>query len=616
MCGIFGFTGAAQPEVLAGLEGALRHRGPDDAGSFTADELSLGATRLAIIGREDGRQPLSNEDGSLVLVCNGEIYNHRALRRQLERRGHRLATGSDAEVVLHLYEEEGAAMLSRLEGMFALALWDAGRRRLLLARDAMGMKPLLYARHEGRLYFASEAKALFLATDVPRQLDAVALEALVGLGFVPGERTLFAGVRRLPAGCCLCLAPGRGDEPWSGGEPMPFAPPCPVERGGPAGAAAAAALRGALEAAVESHLEAEVPLGASLSGGLDSSVMVALMARLLGRPFPTYTIGFAGDQDERGWARRVAEHCGTEHRELTASGEDLLARLPAVLWHLEEPRNGPMAPGDLLFERVRGDGVEVVLIGEGADELFGGYHRLKTALPPLGWLPARAGRRLYLASRGGDGARRRLVGPELQRAVAAGSEVDATLDPVFARRGRARAEGLLRLEQEVRLPEGHLMRNDRLAMAHGLETRLPYLDPGVVALARSMPLSETVRWRGEKHVLREAARGLLPDDVRGRRKEGQRDPLRRLLRAGMLDLAQGLLAEAAVQRRGLFASTQVGRLLRRVAGGAGGFAPMRLNLLVLVELWHRVFLDPPRLQPPAGVASPPVAPAPAAAASP
>ena len=663
MCGIFGFTGPPDAPRLEVLRQALRHRGPDGFGAVQLPRATLGCDRLAIVGLADGAQPLASEDGRLQLVCNGEIYNHLQLRRELEARGHRFATGSDAEVIVHAYEEAGAAAFALLSGMFALALWDDARQSLVLARDPAGMKSLSYVRHEGRWWFASEAKAL-LALGVERRLDLAALDGLLRLGFVPGSRTLFDGILRLPAGCTWTLGdPGRDragtgglgrDHAGAGGlardraagglglapsgpasgfgqgrglhgtaprsdrdaadlEPRiePFVAAAGAGAGtdartsvaaGGRGAATtpdalAAELRRCLAAAVESHLAAEVPVGASLSGGLDSSLLVGLMAEIAGPGVRTFAIGAAGDQDERPFARQVAERFRTDHCEIAVAPEELWAHLPRVIWNAEEPRTGPLVPNHLLFARAARD-VRVLLLGEGADELFGGYLRFKTALPPLDRLPRRFAAALYGTRKLGASAAS-LYGGALAAAHAAQDPFDAYLGPALARRGPARLQALLDFERRVQLPNAHLQRVDLLSMAHAVEARLPYLDPGVAALAERTPAALKVAWRSEKLVLRQAARGLLPAGILERRKQGQRNPFRLWEAAGVLDQAAALLSEPVLRSRGLFQPRGVGRLLARLRRGRGlPFDRHRMHLLVLIEIWHRVFLDPARPEPP------------------
>ncbi len=605
MCGIFGFTGPQDAESLAALGAALRHRGPDGEGVFAGAALSMGCDRLAIVGRANGAQPLASEDGRIRLVCNGEIYNHVEMRRALAARGHRFATDSDAEVAVHAFEDEGVAALGRLRGMFALALWDDAAGRLILARDRAGMKPLCTLRHGGRLWFASEAKALLLATGLARRLDTAALDGLLRLGFVPGPRTLFAGIARLPAGCTLTVDPRSVDR---GGimRPEPLAAPPAFEAEGAADignrdpAGLAAALRRRLAAAVDSHMAADVEVGASLSGGLDSSLLVALMAERAGAGVRTYSIGCPGDQDERPFARRVAERCRTRHCEIAVRPEDLWARLPRVIWQAEEPRTGPLVPNDLLFARAARD-VGVLLLGEGADELFGGYLRFKTALPPLDRVPRRLAAALYGTRKLGTASRLDGGRPAAARdgEDPLADHLATHLDTALRQRGPARLAALLDYERRVQLPNAHLPRVDLLSMAHALEARLPFLDDGVVDLAARVPLSLKVGWRGEKMLLREAARGLLPEEILGRRKQGQANPLRLWETAGLLDLAMPLLDPATIAARGLFRPRTVESLVSRLRRRRGlPFDRNRLHLLVLVEIWHRVFIDPQRLAPP------------------
>ncbi|HUM00865.1 MAG TPA: asparagine synthase (glutamine-hydrolyzing) [Thermoanaerobaculia bacterium] len=596
MCGIFGFSGAPAPRLLAEMAQRLRHRGPDDTGCHTSPGISMGTDRLAIVGVTDGQQPLFNEDGSLALVVNGEIYNSASLRSRLERLGHRFSTSADGEVILHVFEEEREASFSRLEGMFALALWDERRRRLILARDPMGMKPLFFVRHDGRFAFASEVKALLCLPGLERRVDVEALSGLLELGSVPRDRTLFAGIRRLPPGHLLWLeASGEVRQ-------APFWRP-------PAPGASADGRRNVqndpvpefvriFTGAVQSHLMSEVPLGASLSGGLDSSLVVAAMSRATGAPVKTFSVGFSGERDERPFARIVADHCRSDHREVTLSGQDVLRTIPQLLWHLEEPRNGPMLPNHLLFERAARE-VKVVLVGEGADELFGGYLRFKTSLGPLGYLPSPLGRAAYLAGHRGGTQARVALRPELRDSFPPSSWHEA-LGQAFLRRGERRSQALLGFEQAERLPNSHLMRVDLLAMAHSVEARLPYLDRGVVEFANRLPLVWKTRLRGEKRILREAARAFLPAAICDRPKLGQGNPLRTFVRSGFLDLARDLLRPSAVEGRGLFRSTYLKQLLRRVERGPLlPFDLGRLHLFVLIEAWHRIFIDPAEVVPPA-----------------
>ena len=595
MCGIFGFTGPRDDELAARALVLLAHRGPDAAAAVADEEVTLGATRLAIVGVANGDQPLSSEDGEIVAVFNGEIYNHEPLRDELERRGHRFSTDTDAEVVVHLYEEVGDALLTRIEGIFAFALWDRRRARLLLARDPMGVKPLFWTECGGRFRFASEIKALCADPEVPRRLDPRALDGFLALNFVPGERTLLEGVRRLLPGHALVrTAAAISTAPyWT----------CHVQ-GVAGGGDPVSGFLAHFERAVASQLAHEVPMGFALSGGIDSSLVVAMASRLLGAPVRTFAIGAPGPHDERPWAERVARHCGTEHTPVELGAGDLLARLPSTIWHLEEPRGGPIVAQHTFYETVARS-VRVLVVGEGADELFGGYPRLKSACGAAAWLPAPIARRLYqaqslLVSGGHD-----ILSDDFERARERPSPDIALLEPVFAATGVRRRERMLAFEQSERLPSSHLTIVDRLSMAHSVEARVPFLDRALVEYVNRLPIGWKLRLRGEKRLLREAARGLLPEAVRTRPKYGFRDPIALWLESGLLELADRLLDPASVAARGHWRPAAIERLRAKARRGLRSpFDPFHFFRIVQLELWHRLFVDPARLEPPNGALSP------------
>jgi len=379
MCGIAGVAYAArerpvEADLLDALAGALAHRGPDGHGSWSEPGAGLAHRRLAVIDRSPAaRQPLANEDGSVHLVFNGEIYNYRELRTELAERGHRLASASDAEVIVHLYEEIGDRLLERIEGMFAFGLWDARRRRLLLARDRVGEKPLKYARlADGSLLFASELKALLASGLVPRERDPVAIDDFLSLGFVPAPRSGFAHVRKLPAGHKLVWHDGAlaTSRYWS----LDFrAKPRRTRQEW------SEAVRGEVQRAVARRLVADVPVGAFLSGGIDSSIVVACMAQASPRPVQTFSIGIDdAEHDESAWAQRVAEHCATEHHEFRVRAADAKL-LPELARLFEEPYADPSALPTWLLAREARRHVTVALTGDGGDEGFAGYERYARA---------------------------------------------------------------------------------------------------------------------------------------------------------------------------------------------------------------------------------------------
>ncbi len=593
MCGIFGFTGAGDEILMRAMAAVLNHRGPDHEGIYSDESVSLGNRRLSIIDVAGGDQPLFDESGDVIAVYNGEIYNYLPLRDELERRGHRFATDSDGEVICHLYEEHGPDLVTRLSGMFALALWDRSRRRLVLARDRLGIKPLFWSQVGGRFFFASEIKAFFQAPDFIRDVDRAALDALITLRYVPGSRTLFRGVRSFPPGHVGVWTAEGGlalDRYWGAsvkGERRESVPRLVDE------------FCDLFSRTVESHLMSDVPLGATLSGGLDSSLVVALMSRVMDRPAKTYSIGFGGSGDERVFARLVADHCGTDHTEFSESVEYFSENLPRLLWHAEEPASGALFP-TLFLARRASEHVKVMLVGEGADEIFGGYVRFKTAAGPLGWLPGPVGRWAYLKGVNAitPGEKGRLMAPAWRGPEDGPNLLDERFNGSFSRFGARRREDLLAFEQADQLPNYHLSRVDRLTMAYSVEARVPYLDHRVVEFVNTVPVRYKLRGFTEKYLLRLAASRYLPRKIVDRRKKGMSTPVEAWYGRGLKELAGEILIEAARKRRGYFQGAYLRRLFSR-AGGRHLFVNEtdKLNLLMMIEYWHRVFIDPEQFVP-------------------
>jgi asparagine synthase (glutamine-hydrolysing) len=630
MCGIAGILsldGGTPPDrgELAAMGAALAHRGPDGAGELHDGPLGLAIRRLAIVDPADGAQPLASEDGNVHVICNGEIYNAPALRRDLERRGHRFRTRSDVEVLVHLYEERGLGFLDGLRGMFALALWDARERRLVLARDPFGIKPLVYALAPGRIAFASELKALLTLPWVSREIDLEALETYLAVNAVLAPRTIFRDARKLPAGHVLVAGAGtvRVER---------FARPGPVSAATvrrEAPAVLAAELRERLADSVRAHLAADVEVGVLLSGGVDSGTVAALAATELARPLKTFSIGFTEPSfDELAAARQVARRYGTEHRELVV-GPDAATALHAVAATFDEPRGDSTALPYWLAARHAASEVKAVLSGEGGDELFGGYQTyvagrlaalarpLAAAEPLLTRWPS-SSRRLSLdyklrrLARGAGlapverhhafkeifsaGARAELLRPERR-----GSE-----DPLEAYRSRYAesqgAEAVARLQDldvGTFLADDLLAQTDRAGMAHGLEIRVPYLDPVVAELAYALPLGARVRGLQTKPVLRAAAAPLLPPAIARGPKRGFCAPAAAWLRGPLLPLARELLAPSRIREQGYFAPGVVtGLLERHVARREDLSRP--LWALIAFGLWHDAHASAPAAAPQVG----------------
>jgi asparagine synthase (glutamine-hydrolysing) len=620
MCGICGIAtthGVVDVDALRAMSDLLVHRGPDSGGEHIDGGVALAARRLSIIDLEHGDQPIANEDGSCVVVQNGEIYNYPELRRELERAGHELRTRCDTEALVHLYEEQGPAFAARLRGMFAAAIWDAPRRRLVLARDRYGIKPLYYRHVDGELRFASELRAL------PRgEIDLNALEAFLAFNSIPAPYSIFRDVRKLPAGHVLV---------WEDGA-------ITVERYARPGPAAEGELRTGDEAevveelrarlrdSVRAHLLSDVPVGVLLSGGVDSAVLAALAAQETPEPVHTFTIGFAERSfDERDDARLVAERYGTAHHELLVRPEpELLLR--ALAEAFDEPFADSSALPTYLVSRLAAEHVKVALSGEGGDELFGGYYTYVADLTADHLAPlARAVRPLVEALPAStrkaslDYKAKRFVRaahlPPLERhhgwkeifSAEARAELTgrrAAFDPVDIYRARyaetAGAPELARLQDVdfgVYLVDDLLVKTDRASMAHSLEARVPFLDPLVTNLAFALPTRLKVRGLAKKVLLRKAAEPLLPTEVVHGRKRGFSIPAAAWLRGELEPFARETLSPENLHRQGFFQPEPVTRLIDEHVAGREDWSRQLWGLLAFT-LWYErhVEQEPPRLE--------------------
>ena len=605
MCGIAGMasrTGAVDPERLRAMSATLVHRGPDSDGELLDGPVALAARRLSIIDLEGGDQPIANEDGTVHVIQNGEIYNFRELRAELEQAGHRFSTRSDTEVLVHLYEEHGEGFADRLRGMFAVAIWDSRRRRLVIARDRFGIKPLYYRDEAGQLTFASELRAL------PRgEVDPDALEAFLAFNSVPAPFSIFAGTRKLPAGHLLI---------WQDGETRVerYARPVPAEVRDEDSAELAEELRARLRDSVRAHLIADVPVGVLLSGGVDSSLLAALAAQESGETVHTFSIGFEERSfDELDDARSVASMYGTRHEELTLRPDAALL-LPRLAETFDEPFADSSALPTYLVSELAARHVKVALSGEGGDELFGGYYtyaadllalrvgRLAPRIRPLVERLPSSSRRAsfdYKAKRFVRGA----ALPPLERHHAwkeiFSPDVRAELtgrrsgyDPVDLLRARFEetegAELLTRLQDVdlgTYLVDDLLVKTDRASMAHSLEARVPYLDPVVAGLAQSLPTRLKVRGLRKKILLRKAAAPLLPQRIVYGRKRGFSIPAAAWLRGELEPFARDVLAPDTLRRQGFFRPEPVERMIDRHVAGEEDLSRQLWGLLAFT-LWH------------------------------
>lgn len=653
MCGFVGILRLGErplpePQLVRRMLATIQHRGPDEAGEYLSNDIQLGVVRLSIIDVKGGHQPVRGCDGEPVCVYNGEIYNHYELRRELQQAGHWLQSESDSAVLPHLYEKFGTELFQRLRGMYALALWDPSQRRLVLARDRLGIKPLYFAETPDYLVFASEIKALLASGLFPRGIDRDALDDVLSLSYPCPPRTLFRNVRELrPAHWLEAHAGRRPAAPrryWR----APFVPN--GEHRKVARRDAEVELRGMLRRKVYDHLMSDVPVATYLSGGLDSSALSALVAEATGDPPATFSIGFASaEHDESAFAGRMAASLGGKHHTIVCD-RDTAHCYPETLWHTELPLQFPLAlPLGLLSARARAEGYKVVLTGEGADELMGGYDCFRADKmrrlfdrPLLRKLRPAVYRRLYgwhglpdgtvdlmLANQarsaqvmqrfGGvypawfdmwttlDLDRQRLLGPDGRRARPVDEAPEGFLGLLPEQVGELHPfDAILALELESRLPSWILQIGDRASMASGVEARVPFLDHELVE--HVVALSPALKMRGftEKALLRGAVADLLPREIASRPKRPFYTPLKSwFFSAGAPDYVGEVLGERAVRDAGLFDPEVVARLRRDILRVPDGHLlrvqhEWVLTLILGVQILHALFVQaPPQAQPPA-----------------
>jgi asparagine synthase (glutamine-hydrolysing) len=624
MCGICGVVQiggeprqVVSPETLERMTDAMTHRGPNDRGIHQADGVAFGARRLSIIDVEAGHQPFANEDGEIWGMQNGELYNHEEIRRELGRDGHVFRTRCDTEILPHLYEAHGPRLAEQLRGKFAVAVWDARRRRAVIARDRLGVKPLYWSRVGDLVVFASELKSLLASGLIGTELDYEAIDAYLTFGFFSGPRTPLAGVNKLMPGHRLVIdADGVSDEAyWSYPEPAPA-------HGGTVDDWADGLLE-QLEDAVRSRLMSDVPLGAMLSGGLDSSVIVALMARNMSEPVKTFSVGFAedGEKNELSDARLVSRTLGTDHHELELSVSDATVDLEQLTWQIDEPLADLSSLGFAALCELAAQHVTVALSGQGADELLGGYakHQAAAAAAAFQHLPRPARAAAIAAARRGPARVQRmgrtLAAPgSVDRLLAMSGKVDdglrtrlfrgplAELDGGAARRVVADRLGgvaddplpaTLHIDGQLALVDDMLHYFDRASMAHSLEVRVPFLDHHLVEYAATIPAAMKVhRVTTTKHVLKHAARGLIPDRIIDKQKIG--------FFAGSVDRwfaaqAGGNIADYLLTPNPRYAEFldrgAVGDLVRRHADGSDRNHGRLLLAILMLEVWLSSFVQ-------------------------
>lgn len=622
ICGIYEYKTHKPVEqaVLLDMLHVLEHRGPDDAGLFLDKDLALGMRRLSIIDLNGGKQPICNEDGSVVTVFNGEIYNYQSLREQLESSGHRLATASDTEVIVHLYEDFGEDCVQHLRGMFGFAVWDARHRRLFVARDRLGIKPLYYTQRGGRLIFGSEIKAILQHPSVQPCLNAEGLSNFLSLKYVPAPQTMFEGIHALPPGCSLtCDANGvRVRRYWD----LSFAN---HRNGQHSEKSYAEQLEGLLKECVKLHLVSDVPFGAFLSGGLDSSTIVALMSEFLNEPVKTYSVGFEGDAEafsELPYARMVAKKYQTDHHEVFIRSSHLINLSEKVIWHLDQPIADEACLANYMVAELASRQVKMVLTGEGGDELFAGYARYSgERLSPMFQRLPQAVRSLALAASGRvPGLRRQKLAlyalcqaDEVKRLVnwfplfhseakedllsedfkqtLNGTDASAVFAEHLARTDATDAlHRMLYVDTKLWLPDDLLARGDKTSMAASLEARVPLLDHKLVEFAASLPQNLKVKGLARKYLLKKVSTKWLPPEIIHRKKKGFPMPFSLWFRKEARSFLRDVLSPSTLRRRGYFNPLFVEKLISEHEKGFANHGSLLWGLLT-VELWQRQFLD-------------------------
>ena len=625
MCGICGklvFNPGASvpPNLVKAMADTMEHRGPDDEGYYVSGRIGLGFRRLSIIDLATGHQPISNEDGTVWVVFNGEIYNYRELREHLLSKGHRFKTHTDTEVIVHLYEEAGEACVEKLRGMFGFAIWDQKKGALLLARDRVGIKPLYYCLLDDALVFASEIKAILADPAVVPELSPAMIDRFLTFKYLPGSETLLRKVDKLPPGSYLIVKGKRAvlKHYWD----LNFEPSNLSLSG------AEDQLAGLLEEAVKLHMISDVPVGFLLSGGIDSTAMLSIASGMTARQGTSFTVGFdmPGVVDERPYAQLAAKNFGTEHHEITISSKEFESFLPEYVWHMEEPVCEPSAIALYYISRLARESVKVLISGEGGDEAFGGYsiyrnllwlERLRRVLGPLRGVASSSSNslaRLFGLTRLKKYTRPLGVPPEfsyyggLSNALGDSrlnfdelytgdfrSVLDRRLSVGAVRAGLKNAPAddrinhMLYVDTKTWLADDLLLKADKMTMANSIELRVPLLDHHVLEFAASLPGHFKVRNFTTKYIAKKALRGFVPPEILRRKKAGFPTPYASWLRSDLRDWIHDILLDSKTVARGYFQKQRVRALIDENL--RSGTHSKEIFSLAVLELWHRKFLD-------------------------
>jgi asparagine synthase (glutamine-hydrolysing) len=627
MCGIcgklmLGNEATVSPELVKAMADTIYHRGPDDDGYYVSGPIGLGFRRLSIIDLQRGHQPVSNEDGTVQIIFNGEIYNYQELRAFLLSKGHVFKTQSDTEVIVHLYEEFGPPCVEKLRGMFAFAIWNENTKTLFLARDRVGIKPLYYCLTDTSLVFASEIKAILADPSIAREIAPEMIDRFLTFLYVPGQETLLKGIRKLAPGHYLLVKDGKAvvEQYWD----LRFAETTRSQ----SLKDAEADLTSLLAEAVELHMIADVPVGVLLSGGVDSTGVLSLAAHGTDKAISSFTVGFSGGEvaDERPYARLAAKTFGTRHYEMTISADDFAAFLPQYVWHMEEPVCEPPAIALYYVSKLARSHVKVLLSGEGGDEAFAGYsnyrnlvwlERIKRGLSPLNGAAARGlsfadsllhlpGMAKYVPlmndrfpnyyySRTSNPYRYsgNRLGKVYSADFAQAIDHEHSLEPVRELqahvRGQNTLDAMLYIDTKTWLPDDLLIKADKMTMANSVELRVPLLDHKVLEFAASLPPSFKLNGFNLKYILKSVLSQKIPKEIRNRKKTGFPVPYESWLRNDLKSVVWDVLMDRRTLERGYFSKDGVEGLLR--ANSSGSNYSKEIFSLLSLELWQRTFLE-------------------------
>lgn len=603
MCGIAGIYGMEDIELIKKMCNVLKHRGPDDVGIYNGENVTLGHTRLSIIDLKKGHQPISNEDESIWIVFNGEIYNFKEIRKELEKKGHRFYTNTDTEVVVHAYEEYGIACVEKFIGMFAFAIFDSNKEELFLARDRLGIKPLYYTFLYDSILFASEIKALIQHEEVKKQIDLRALNDFITLRYIPAPRTIFRSIKKLPPGYIMIVNPGRMRKIkyWDVSFNLKKLPEKQY----------AQRILDLLKDSVKLRMMSDVPLGAYLSGGVDSSTVVALMNSIVDEPLRTFSVGFGEETDELKYAAIMAEHFETDHYEIVVDAEDAFKVLKEVVWHLDEPLADMASIPMYFLSKLAKKHVKVVLTGEGGDELFAGYEKYKILINKrlihhkisnitsiwhlnsifpdhiaeyLRYLKSAEGVYLWDNSIFRSNERKKLyIHPDLIKDLEHNS-LSSILNKNVSNYNLVNK--YFYIDLKVWLPDELLMKVDKMTMANSIEARVPFLDHRLVEFAMKIPLKFKIKNNKEKYILREAVKGVLPKEILYRRKQGFTVPKAYWIQTGLKDLISELLSEETIKRQGFFNYESIQKLLKNHEKNS-----QKILTLLIFGLWYKIYIE-------------------------